>query len=786
MLILHISDLHITDAEKTLNSVWNAPSRVIRDRGSQFDFVVVSGDLSQRADPAEYADLKEFTIDTLEPLLREPDPRRIVFVPGNHDVNWNQDIGRNVIVSQQSGEHLKEMVNKIKNKPFNRKYRMSLGEYGGADFFEINPELYQSRFKNVQEFLDGYYRPDNFTVNGKLQDKNFNLLADDREGDDWSAHLFLEEGVAFYGFNSCYRNDRYWTGAKISQESIANACRHAQLHASGLLLVAVWHHGWLPEAKRPDYVSIRDLGEMYISEFSIGLHGHTHKSEQNDLSWVFQDRFVISSTGSICADKKDRPDAAGNQFSIVQINPKLKKVNSSTYQRENVSSQYAIFREETLSYALQRPRTSENSSAKIHRREYTIDQDGIAKVKVVITRLNAQGQLTLALLSTPHCSSRGDKQASSSGGPLDVQRKEIGRKKVLYYIFFKERTYLDKLEWSYVVSNAYALSQLDISLREDTSRLKSTNSLTMYFRPHKVRFDCEKLNLNIRRSDGSKLTESRFAPIAEYTTFVDGEKTLKLDSDELLDLDASHEGSDLRLLVPTPRVGYRYAIAYEPPHYGNKLDNQTINLVDDILVECLTSRSTINIENMTNFGKVLTKSISTAINEVTESEYSGNWIGFLWKNELRRLVSAFGSFPPILWTPRFASGNGIAGHAFRFSHIARWYKNMPSDAALLYQEKPEGQYWDDNHEWIVCIPLIVEADGPSIGVISLEGNQSPNENAYRLLRDFARSGNAEFGMRLFTAVLQSFWTTVSGVDFALVGDVRNHAKKICDRVLPES
>lgn len=91
MLILHVSDLHITAHGETLETVWNGPKPVLPD--GRFDFVIVSGDLSQRASEAEYRDLVDFARDHLVRLLKVKQRERVIFVPGNHDVNWESPIG---------------------------------------------------------------------------------------------------------------------------------------------------------------------------------------------------------------------------------------------------------------------------------------------------------------------------------------------------------------------------------------------------------------------------------------------------------------------------------------------------------------------------------------------------------------------------------------------------------------------------------------------------------------------------------------------------------------------
>jgi len=56
--ILHLSDLHVTHDGRELNQLWGRAGLVMA--GQRFDFVVISGDLTQRAAATEYAKLKRF------------------------------------------------------------------------------------------------------------------------------------------------------------------------------------------------------------------------------------------------------------------------------------------------------------------------------------------------------------------------------------------------------------------------------------------------------------------------------------------------------------------------------------------------------------------------------------------------------------------------------------------------------------------------------------------------------------------------------------------------------
>jgi len=86
--VLHVTDLHVTEPNTSLESVWTTAVDVLRAaKRESFDFIVVSGDLTQAAGRKEFDRLHEFASAQLARKLRKPkELHRIVFVPGNHDV----------------------------------------------------------------------------------------------------------------------------------------------------------------------------------------------------------------------------------------------------------------------------------------------------------------------------------------------------------------------------------------------------------------------------------------------------------------------------------------------------------------------------------------------------------------------------------------------------------------------------------------------------------------------------------------------------------------------------
>src|SRR5688572_20344774 len=106
MYILHLSDLHVTEPGQSLDDVWMHPAQALSTlHPAPFDFVIVSGDLTQRGSVAEYDELGAFAEKRLLDLVLDHDRTRVVFVPGNHDVDWAADIGEPVRLASLRTAH---------------------------------------------------------------------------------------------------------------------------------------------------------------------------------------------------------------------------------------------------------------------------------------------------------------------------------------------------------------------------------------------------------------------------------------------------------------------------------------------------------------------------------------------------------------------------------------------------------------------------------------------------------------------------------------------------------
>ena len=781
MRVLHISDLHRAGAAETLKAIWGGPAGALRKlpEGEQrFDFIVVSGDLAARARPSEYDELLTFTREVLQGYLRvREDRRRIIFVPGNHDVDWSAQLGDPLVISEllaapAGAERLERYIRDYRVDPARSGVRQIVSKYGHLEWLKLDGVRSGARFANVQRFLDEFY-------DGALGPNDRRLdLVHPAEGHDWSAHVFPEEQVAFYGFNSCFLNDRYWTGAAISREAIANATSHAGEHADGFLRVAVWHHGIHSDSYRPDYLNQADLDELIVSGFHVGFHGHTHKAASAQLGWL-GDRFVLVSTGSLGANQEQRPDAIGKQFSIVRLYPHQAHVY--IYER---AGDAAYAEREPVTYSLRSPveRDKRRVSAGVHRRRYHLDRHGISSVRVAIDGLKAPHPVTLAEVGPPVCDARGLPPIVASGFEVRGNPTEDGG---LRFTLYPPGFQATDLEWSYEASNFVALTRAELPLYSQVgTRAPDPSVDATVLRAHTVRFPCKALELRFEHDApiiAEATVEKRVEQRVEHNHALHWERVASEERRVTLEV---IDAQTIALSIEAPIVGHRYAIAYRPRDEGCRLDYTGGRIAARLLDRCLGDR-----EHGPLLALQLAESVAVAVGAVFGIEIDDlQWSGLLWDEPRRALVTAFGNFPHRMWGCRYPYGAGIAGHAFRFQRTAAWSRGAPhTKDALVYQQRPQGQTWDPEHDWLVCVPLMGDADKNPIGVIQFEGTAKAKGFGDRL-HEFANAAlNGEvtsasswerFQHELGSAVNTGFWQACAATSWLV--DYRHYTGRLIE------
>lgn len=245
--VLHLSDLHFGTAEDALGAYAKLAADLRQMGCEHLDAVLVSGDLTQRAAASEFEAARSF----LERLGEGFGfgPKRIVVVPGNHDLSW--------AVSQTAY---------VLKKRKDLKVEPAAGTFitHGAEVLEIREEeAWRRRFEPFALFyqqLCGEEYP--------LDPGQQAVLVDLPE-----AHLTV------LGLNSAWEIDHHFRDrASILDSALSRSLLKLGPHDPGVRTrVAMFHHPL--RSSGSDY--IKDDGflqQLAVHGFRLALHGHVHKS----------------------------------------------------------------------------------------------------------------------------------------------------------------------------------------------------------------------------------------------------------------------------------------------------------------------------------------------------------------------------------------------------------------------------------------------------------------------------------------------------------------------------
>ncbi len=795
MLLLHVSDLHVTEAGQSLKSLWLRAERALAQlERDKFDFIIVTGDLSQRASSAEYAELQQFAEQRLLPMVPASERARVVFVPGNHDVDWSAQVGAPVDLAAARAPDLEAIqgeLERYRQSPELSELRLQVGRAGHLGLVRLDRDRYQERLGNVQRFFNSFYGE---TLAGR--GRPFRLL-DARPSEHFSAHVFAEEGVAFIGFSSVHRNDKWWAGASISPEAVVAATELLRPHGPGLLRIAVWHHGFSSERGRPDSLTVQDVGMLHAAGFRVGFHGHTHRNSAQ-LSDLFHERFAIVSTGSFGAGSQDRPDAVGNQVSIVRLTPGslrvevLEKLGEAGAYRSSAP----IFFD--LSAGASRPAPRLEAHARLHRRTLTVQRDGIVRTEVLLVGLQTDQETPLAIVSPPFCAVLEDELAQSAQGPLPVKRQQRPDDRVAFLLQSTPGRRLSRLDWKYLVSNALCLNRGELALLQDRRRfhpnLPEGHDLTC----HTVRFDCDRLELSLAyQADAETTIESAFA-LVEQPVEVQGELHWERNESEERRCTVTLVEGRAELSIAGPLEGRRYGIAFKPSNAGRAYPAMLALDVGEIVRHCIgTSPGSAG-----SLGQRLGASTERVMAALLREKgvladgvpLFGNrttLMGMLWDSGARVLRPAFGRFWTQSWAARFACGEGVAGHAFRMGLPAGWHAEAASGrhaSSIIFQRHPQHWVHPRRYRWVLSVPLSARGEAP-VGAVTLASEEDEGSAPEQLLSRVARvtatgikdPSSANILFDLERVLNQAFWFEVSQ-SAGLTQSVREHAEKVLGRL----
>ncbi|HEX4417022.1 MAG TPA: metallophosphoesterase [Kofleriaceae bacterium] len=765
MKILHLSDLHVTHDGRELNQLWGRARPAMA--GQRFDFVVITGDLTQRAAAAEYAKLKRFLEAEIEPLVlgdRATVKTRIVIVPGNHDIDWTAEVFDTLALANAKADLARQWFADGQWRPETQPYRLKTGDFGHTSAFEIRADRYHERFGAIQAFLTDYYA-------GQLvyPHRPFALLDPRGTGTgDWQAHVFPDAHVAILAFNSCYRNDRYWHGAQIHEDAITEARDHVdRLDVNrSFLRIGVWHHGLESHRSRPDRLTFENLTAVVTSGIKVGFHGHVHKSH-TQLHRFITDDFALVSTGTLGAASDDRPDAVANQFSIVDLHRNRLRVD--VYESEGLGAYGAredrrrfMYFDLDIEQPFDASKPLRSWASHVHRLVTLDPETGVAKIDIRVEDLDLSEPITLARVDLQYCT------APEPFAMVDGQRLPVSRREVGDHVEFRCDTWIARryrrLTWSYRIANAFALTRAELGLlakRDDYPHL--TDGAGVW--SHRVQFDYDKLTMELvlEASDGDYFGTAGGAagatpvvtPVVERRGNGGPSPWERLASEEIRATRQLASTRQASVSWPSPIAGARYGMTFPLACAGEPLPLRFTVATAKLVHLCRGTRQpgeSLRSTLATYLDAALKSALELSANHESFGEHAVA-VGNLWNSRELLLRPCFGFYPPDSWGTQFEAGRGIAGHAFRFARPAAWHRSIAGEFDVIRVPTMEGTR---DYEWILCLPILTGPNGAAIGVFGFAGTREHNTAMTNRLAAFAQQ-IAQRETMIDTTAFDRFW-----------------------------
>ncbi|OLT63545.1 hypothetical protein BJP37_28520 [Moorena bouillonii PNG] len=248
--ILHLSDLHITTPDQA--SRWS--NQLAQDLAQDLqiphlDALILSGDIANYSTEQEYQAAQQFLHNLRQdfPL----DPKQIVLVPGNHDLNWTLS------------EDAYDLRDRTKDHD-----KLQDGDYIKVtdQVIRVRDEAkYQQRFAHFSQFYQA------------IKTEPYPLDYDQQA----IIHHFPDQNLLILGLNSAWQLDHHFKDrASIHSGALTNALREIRGNPNyhNCLKIAVWHHP-LNSAGSDRITDQGFIEQLAVAEFRFFLHGHIHKAE---------------------------------------------------------------------------------------------------------------------------------------------------------------------------------------------------------------------------------------------------------------------------------------------------------------------------------------------------------------------------------------------------------------------------------------------------------------------------------------------------------------------------
>lgn len=710
---LHLSDLHFgrpdaTDFDRmAVLRGFVEHVRELRDSGEWApDLIFVTGDIANRGADEEYKQASAF-FDDLLAATQLPKTRMFV-VPGNHDVDRTQGefLDRTLRQAREADAFFAEAPGHGRPSPEDR---------------------HLGKLRAFKRWFEGYFA-------GEHVVDRFSLCAAPTRVDvgDGRAIAVLPLNTATFCLDDSDHN-KLWVGRSwLDRMEVKLRAMPADLR------VALMHHplDWLHDGERSQIKA--QLSRMV----DVVLRGHLHDTEAEATATPIQS--VIHLAAGATYQHPQWPRRA----LYARFDPRDRKLrvrpirydeephrrwtlDTSLFDRSkgfegefDVALRATSVRSATSSsppevVAASRPRVASEERA------WTIYPDGIAEVNVRLRGVAFDDGLVLAIPDRPYCAVAGDKQTLAPCALAVVRENVRGRTR--YRLDGTGK--LEECVWRYYISNALALNAYD------QQRLHAAPDDLPGFphgttgRPHVVRAECGSLCLRYEFADDEHHAHAgpvieTAVPVVESRAIVHGVElwTRVPGAEADCVVNRAEDGRSATLAVTRPLLDHRYTLACTLAAAGRPPGAEAIDAAKQILLLCRGSRA-----DEGGLADDLTARVGQCLDELSVAPLGdrATWIGMLWNQDRNLLLPCFGCHARQQWSVRFPYGGGVAGHAFRFAKVALWCKNLSGRRSVVFQEKTDaGSNYTHDYRWIVSVPLLLEPQGPAIGVVSFASPDS--------------------------------------------------------------
>jgi WD40 repeat protein/GTPase SAR1 family protein/predicted MPP superfamily phosphohydrolase len=298
--ILHLSDLHFGANDDPIVRLQPLVSD-LRDRREglgieNLDYLVISGDLTNRGAYEEFERVHDFLSDLIKEMKLTAE--RTIIVPGNHDLSWDEDVY----------EWMQERKVDLSKRPPDSYVRE------GKGYLVRDDALYPTRFKNFARFHHQFKQME-YSLRPEAQSLSV---------------LFEETGIQFLALNSAWMVDEYNPDrSSVNEKALAKGLIESDRRIeeaktaksmkedAPVLRIAVWHH---PATGAEKIVDDDFIERLRKADFKLCLHGHVHEDRADLVGYLHPIRKLhMAGAGSFGAVAAHRPPSTPRLYNLIEI-----------------------------------------------------------------------------------------------------------------------------------------------------------------------------------------------------------------------------------------------------------------------------------------------------------------------------------------------------------------------------------------------------------------------------------------------------------------------------------